>query len=139
VSRSHLIFLPPREKKKELTRKPPPQGLEVINVRHPKLEDGLVSITLPYNLDEIRSHLQRAALDASRRQKIKRKPTNYLFHPSKEKLIEVGDHGLLLLKPCTGRFSLRVILGALGEQNRPVALDFYLQLEAAGFLVWEKN
>jgi hypothetical protein len=98
-----------------------------------------VPITLPYDLDEIRSHLRGATQDARQPQKIPRKPTNYLFHPGKEKLIEVGDHGLLLIKPCTGKFSLGDILGALGEQNRPVAVDFYQQLEAAGFLVWEKN
>jgi len=139
VSRAHLIFLPPREKPKALPRPPTPPGLEVISASHPKLADGLVPLTLLFNLDVIRTQVQGAVPDAKEPTRIKRMPTNYLFHPSQEKLVEVGDHGLLLLKPCNGRFSLGEILGALGEQNRPAALDFYQQLAAAGFLVWEEN
>jgi hypothetical protein len=139
VSRAHLIFLPPREEKPEPARKPPPPDLEVIKARHPKLAEGLVPVTLPYNLDELRAYLQTAAPDAGGSQKIERQPTNYLFNPTQEKLIEVGEHGLLLLKPCTGKYSLGDILATLGEQNRPAALDFYQQLAAAGFLHWEQH
>jgi hypothetical protein len=103
------------------------------------MAEGLVPITLPYNLDELRAYLQAPAPDAGGKQKIKRQPTNYLFNPAPEKLIEVGEHGLLLLKPCTGKYSLGDILAALGEQNRGPALDFYLQLAAAGFLHWEQH
>ncbi len=91
-----------------------------------------MSATLPFNLEQIRDRL--AMREQGPAQSIHRCPTNYLFNPTTEKLIDVGEDGLHLTKPCNGRNSLSDILSALRGRNRKVALDFYRQLFAAGFL-----
>lgn len=125
LSRSHLIFLP-MEKEKEKTGPGVSKSLDFSRpwAFFPKIHNHIIPITLAFNLNK--SFCE-----------VKRSPTHYLFNPVLEKLVEVGEGGLLLIKPCNGRYSLEDILAHLGAQNRQTALDFYLKLNESGFLEWE--
>jgi hypothetical protein len=90
---------------------------------------------MPFNLEEVRHHLRKAQAGLGRT--IRKRPTNYLFHAQADKLVEVGEDGLLLIKPCNGRYSLSDILSVLKGRNRKVALQFYQLLCQEGFLSCE--
>ncbi len=137
ISRLHLIFLPCDESPSARALSSP---VDLPHPAHifPKVTEPAVPQTLAFNLDQIRHNLTNSFGNEFKDQ-IKKCPTNYLFDPETEKLVEVGDHGLLLLKPCNGLYSLDDIIHALGEQNRETIFGFYTQLFEAGFLNWENG
>jgi len=148
LSRSHLIFLS-AEKEEEKSESGVSMALDLSRpwAFFPKIRDHVIPMALAFNLNksfgEVRTgerFFQKEPLVAEGKKiEIDRNPTNYLFNPVMEKLVEVGEGGLLLVKPCTGRYSLEDILSNLGGQNQQTALDFYLKLNEAGFLDWEEG
>jgi hypothetical protein len=134
ISRIHLIFLPAKESPfREVDSMEP--DLSRWNRLAPKLAEGAKPAVLDFNLDEIRARLQNRH-NIPTAGGIHKSPTHYLFDPVREKLIELGEHGPILLKPCNGRYALKDVLLAVGEQNRQGVLDFYRDLTRAGFLSW---
>ena len=145
ISRMHLTFLPVKEEQAgEETREEVKEdhATRVIDFSRPAeifptMADGLVPVTMPFNLEEVRDHLKKDQRGS--RASIRKRPTNYLFHAQTEKLVEVGEDGLLLIKPCDGRYALSDILSVLNGRNRKVALQFYRRLCQEGFLLCERQ
>lgn len=144
ISRSHLFFLPHKEgnsKKKKIPRKK--FNLNTPEIFYPKVAQGLVPVTMNFNLEKTRTYVREFSNGSP--SPIKQCTTNYIYNPQTEILIEVSEHGLLLLKPCSGKYNLNDILLPLDEQNKKTALEFYQQLYHLGFLcnndvsVQEKN
>jgi radical SAM superfamily enzyme YgiQ (UPF0313 family) len=157
VSRSHLVFLPPLEAagSAELDE-PSVDAAEQIDegrvtdlgeLRRRLAQDGrgerlfplratdLVPRKVAFDLSEIRRRVE--ANGDGEGAAVSRHEVEYVYSPSREALIDVGDDGLRLLAPCDGRFSLAAILEAVGEEGREAALGFYDGLAARGVLRWE--
>lgn len=129
VSRSHLIFLPPEH---PVPRDEQAQPRAEISERCvPLRRPDLIPQRLPFNLDEV-----HALLENERSSPIAPAPTDYVFSPQQEALIEVGPDGLALLKACSGELALSDILGVVGEENRDQTLRFFRDLEQRQFLTW---
>ena len=135
LSRSHLFFLPPKDR-------PQPQGEPTI---HPDISEpenvfpvrrpDLVPRTLGFNIDDIREPDSKK----ENGRKTNRRVTNYAYSPEKDKLVNVGEHGLALLGPCDGRNSLADILAYVSSTNRETVLSYYLDLSARDLLTWEMH
>ncbi len=131
VSRSHLVFLPAArmteapaaEHSRDLS-----QALDLAPRRRP----GLVARTFAFNLDVIRKRIDER--DAA---PVPREPSNYVFAPDCERLVEVGPDGIDLLKACSGRFALDAILAAVGESSRETTLQFLSGMERRRFIEWD--
>ena len=140
ISRMHLAFLPVKEVEgKEGAEEDDAAVTDFSRPAEifPKMADGVVSVTMPFNLEEVRHHVKRAQTGFGG--SIRKRLTNYLFDPQAERLVEVGEDGPLLLKPCNGRYALSDILSVLNGRNRKVALQFYRRLCAEGFLSCERR
>jgi anaerobic magnesium-protoporphyrin IX monomethyl ester cyclase len=136
ISRMHLTFLPVKEVSIEADRTTEIDFSHPAQI-YPRTSDGVVSVSMPFSLEEVRDQLNRA--ETGSRRTISKRPTNYLFDVQTERLIEVGKDGLLLIKPCNGRYKLSDILSVLNGRNKKVALQFYRRLCAAGFLSCERQ
>lgn len=130
VSRSHLIFLPPAEY--AYVEAEAPALADIRDDLVPRRRDGLVPQRLPFSLEEA-----DALLHAGAAAPLAPNPTDYVFSPDREAMLEIGPDGLSLLRACGGEFSLGDILGAVGEANRDGTLRFFRDLEARQFLSWE--
>lgn len=136
ISRMHLAFLPfgncgqgaGEKRTVSLERR-------LLENLCPVVEEGAIPVTLAFDLCEINKWLE--CDDAFRRPgRLHRQPRNYVFHQGTSRLLEVGRHGLLLLAQCDGKRKLRHILSCLGEENREIAMQFYLKVSEAGCLEW---
>ena len=133
VSRSHLVFLPAAR-----TAEPPaavaeePVDLSQPRNLVPRRRPGLVPRTFAFNLNQVR---QRMGEDDAA--PLPRDPSNYVFSPDCERLIEVGPDGIGLLKACNGRFGLEEILAAVGGGGREATVRFLSGLESRRFIEWE--
>jgi hypothetical protein len=153
VSRSHILYLP-RGPGPVRTDRPPaaltwpePEDLGRIVLR--RFPD-LVGLTLPFNLDHLDAGqaggdgapgpaaARSAGLEKAGAGCLERCETRYVFSARLERMLDVGDDGWLLLKPCNGRFPLGEILEAVGERNRETARTFYQRLAEAGVLTWDR-
>ena len=133
LSRSHLFFLPPKDRsqrQREPTIHPDISEPEkVFPLRRP----DLVPRTLGFDIEDIRES------DSKNENGMKtiRRGTNYAYSPEKDKLVNVGEHGLALLAPCDGRNSLADILAYVGPNNRETVLTYYRDLFDRDLLTWE--
>ena len=144
LSRSHLIFLPLQKEGEEGIRIKDAETTD-ISLRweqYPKINPPVIPSRLAFNLDSLHRFLKTksqpgstAAADPA--SSLGRCPGHYLFNPETEKLVEVGETGLLLIKPCTGQYCLGDIISSIGEQNRQTAMNFYRDLTKSGILSWE--
>lgn len=133
VSRSHLVFLPngvSGSPKKHLAEK---NVLDTPEAFYPKVVEGVKSVAVNFNLEKIRVGLKRPS-DGNSTGGVGRSVTNYLYEPRIGKLVEVGEDGLWLIKPCTGEFSLQDIISSVGKQNTKAVRRFYSRLRETGFL-----
>ena len=133
LSRSHLIFLPHRDPAAQVSAIPDPDLARPETIV-PLRRAGLVPAGLAFNLEQIAERLNRPDSGP-----LPRCPTNYVFSPEKETLVEVGPDGIDLLKACSGRFTLAEILEAVGERNRPTTLEFLKDLRVRELITWEKR
>lgn len=140
ISRMHLAFLPfaesgggARERNARDTRT---EALDRnLGGLWPVVEKGTIPLTLAFDLCEINSWLD--CDDGSRHLgRILRQPRNYAFHEGSNRLLEIGQHGRLLLAECDGERQLCCILSGLERENREIAMRFYLDMSEAGFLAW---
>ncbi|MCG6986183.1 MAG: B12-binding domain-containing radical SAM protein [Thiocapsa sp.] len=138
LSRCHLVFLPPGQHA-------PPEQTELPTVElvdpaslYPLRSEGLIPITLAFNLDQIREQLRDRSQTGSS-VPLRQCPTRYVFSPKQERLVEVGDDGIRLLGACDGRFSVQEILMAVGESNRDETERFFVDLERRGLLRLERH
>jgi hypothetical protein len=133
VSRSHLIFLPHVDN---------PHGDAAATLPHtdnaqhlvPLRRPDLIPERLPFNLDEVQARLRDGSTSP-----LSPNPTDYVFSPDREALVEVGSDGLALLKACNGDFELADILAAVGENGREETLRFFRDLEQRQFISWEAS
>jgi radical SAM superfamily enzyme YgiQ (UPF0313 family) len=140
VSRSHLPFLPPRAATSpDRPGKPrlrPADREDAFPIRAAEL----VPRSLPFDLGDLRGAAEgRHGTAGANGERLRRSPKNYVYSAEREKLVEVGAHGIELLAACDGRFTLGDILSAVGKHNRDTTLRFFDDLEAAGFLRWERR
>jgi hypothetical protein len=93
----------------------------------------LVSRTLGFDIEDIKEP------DSTKERGMKtiRRVTNYAYSPKKDKLVNVGEHGLALLGPCDGQNSLADILAHVGSTNRETVLNYYRELSDRDLLTWE--
>jgi anaerobic magnesium-protoporphyrin IX monomethyl ester cyclase len=133
LSRSHLVFLP-AARPTEAPAAVAEHAVDLSQARHlvPRRRAGLVPRTFAFNLDLVRQRIGKD--DAT---PIPRDPSDYVFSPDCERLIEVGPDGIGLLKACNGRFGLEEILAAVGEDSREATLRFLSELELRRFIEWE--
>ena len=129
LSRSHLLFLPAERETSNDAVVQPSAGVSERSV--PLRRPDLVPHRLPFNLDEVHAR-QR---DPSRAP-LAPNPTDYVFSPEREALVDVGPDGVALLKACSGDFALGDILSAVGEENRDQTMCFFRDLERRQFLSW---
>jgi radical SAM superfamily enzyme YgiQ (UPF0313 family) len=136
LSRSHVVFLPPRQAPVEseaCTRLDLSSPETLVPSRSPEL----MPRTFRFNL----SHILRstASSEDTTSNPLPEYPTNYVFDPVRESLLDVGPDGLSLLGACSGRLSLDEILSAVGDTNREATLGFFADLTDRGFLSWEER
>ncbi len=133
LSRSHLFFLPPKERSPE--RAEPAVKWDISEPRNifPIRRPDLVPRTLGFDIEDI-NWTDSPKPDGM---KIDRRMSNYAYSPEQDKLVNVGDHGLALLAPCDGRHSLAEILAAVGSDNRETVMNYYRDLSERDLLTWE--
>ncbi len=133
LSRSHLFFLPPKDQPQPQTEpavnwdiSPP---YKVFPIRRP----DLVPRSLGFDIENINPpDSQKAGVINTTRRIF-----NYAYSPEKDKLVNVGDHGLALLAPCDGQHSLADILANIGSDNHETVMNYYRDLSARELLTWE--
>jgi len=139
VSRVHVAFLPQREAfqtpSDRDTAFSDPKRFENLC---PILVEGVLPVTLPFDLCAINDWLDSGDIDCLL-DHIGCQPTNYVFLPQSNKLIEVGQHGLLLLSQCDGRRKLKTVLSSLNKNDREIGRQFYIEASRAGFLSWHES
>lgn len=133
VSRSHLVFLPavpPTE--------PPPAAedgrVDLSQPRRlvPRRRPGLVPRTFAFNLEQARKRIGKEDTTP-----LARDPSNYVFAPDCERLVEVGPDGIGLLRASNGSFVLEEILAAAGESSREATVRFFSDLARRNIVEWE--
>ena len=135
LSRSHLVFLPLERDSDSVVNKG--TGEEVGAGKQTAFDLSQPSLLYPRKRDAVTQRRLRFKLERMGQflgTKVEHGPGHYLFNPETEELVEVGEHGFLLVGLCTGEYSLDDILCHLEEQNRRTALDFYRDLAMLGFL-----
>lgn len=132
VSRSHLVFLPPGEEAAVEETGQPAIDLAAGEQRAPLRRPGLLPQRLPFNIDDVHARLAESSPEP-----LAPNPTDYVFSPEEEALLEVGPDGVALLQACGGQFALGEILAAVGEENRGETLRFFHDLEQRRFLSWQ--
>ncbi|HEX7191397.1 MAG TPA: hypothetical protein VF381_07475, partial [Thermoanaerobaculia bacterium] len=135
VSRSHLVFLPlPREDafhdEAAVAMTPIDQAGDLVPLRR----SDLMPERLPFNLDDVQERLRDGSTEP-----LAPRPTDYVFSPEREALIEVGPDGLALLRACSGDFELADILAAVGEDGRDATVTFLRDLEQRQFISWKAS
>jgi anaerobic magnesium-protoporphyrin IX monomethyl ester cyclase len=133
LSRSHLFFLPPKDRTQFPSK---PAGLRDLTDPEkvfPIRRADLIPRTLGFDIETI------GKPDSKKSHEIKtvRCDTNYAYSPQKDRLVNVGEHGLALLAPCDGRNSLADILASVGPDNRETVLNYYRDLSDRDLLTWE--
>ena len=130
LSRSHLFFLPPKDR-------PQAKATPAVNWQFsepdkvfPIRRPGLVPRSLGFDIENIDASdpPMTGAKHTARRM------TNYAYSPEKDKLVNVGDHGL---GPCDGRHSLADILETVGPDNHETVVNYYRDLSDRELLTWE--
>jgi len=146
LSRSHLIFLPLQKEPEKVKQAETEETTDILQrwAQYPKIDSPVVSLRLAFKLDNLHDFLKAEMPPGSTEAAgtvplIERSPGHYLFNPKTEKLVEVGEFGILLAKPCTGEYSLGDIISNIGEQNRQTAMNFYRELTESGLLYWESE
>lgn len=137
ISRMHLAFLPLGDSG-QCAGERRAEALEQRDLESlcPIVEHGLIPVNLAFDLCEINKWLE--CHDSRHPDTLSSRHRNYVFHQETDKLLEVGRHGLLLLAQCDGKRELRDILSCLEEDNRKIAMEFYLKMSKAGCLAWRE-
>lgn len=133
MSRSHLVFLPHKDRGEPTEEKPPEADLGRPECLIPQRRPGLAPRLLAFSLDQIEQRLKQPNAPA---QPLASNPTQYVMCTEREMLIEVGRDGLPLLRACNGRFTLADILVAVAEEDRDTTLRFLKDLGLRGFIHW---
>lgn len=133
LSRSHLFFLPQKDRKQPPSEQAGRQDFPNPEIVFPIRRADLIPRTLGFDIEDI------GKTDSKKSDGLKtiRCDTNYAYSPEKDKLVNVGEHGLALLAPCDGRNSLGDILASVGLHNRETALNYYRDLSDRALLTWE--
>lgn len=138
ISRSHLIFLPAFEviapKDAALLAPDISRAETVFPIRCGDLVPG----TFLFDLDSI-SRLLKRETEHAVIEPLEQCPTHYVLNSEREKLLDVGEDGLSLLKTCNGHHSLAEILDVAGQINHKTILNFFADLHQAGFIRWESR
>jgi hypothetical protein len=146
ISRSHLAFLPPVILSREDGEGPPELDAARASGRGSfavfAAQDD--SMMVPHRRDDLIPHVFRFKLDdvhARLREHdtapLARNPTQYVFCPEREMLVDVGPDGVALLRACSGDYALGEILDAVGDEGRDPALQFFCDLAERRFIEWE--
>jgi hypothetical protein len=133
LSRSHLFFLPPKDRSQPKREAAEHRDISEPEKVFPVRRSDLVPRTLGFDIEDIREP------DSKKESGMKtiRRAMNYAYSPEKDKLVNVGEHGLALLAPCDGRNSLADILANVGPNNRETVLNYYRDLADRDLLTWE--